>query len=527
MADKELKKIKILVHGDSPRSATGFSKVIYGVFTNLAKTGRYDITIFGVNDIGGYYDQEQYPYKIYPAMLAGVQGDFYGRIRFINILRGVDLVIKPPWDIVFTLNDPFIFEEPVLTADVGMMDAVHDIRKLYREKMPTEAFFSTVSYWPVDSSLKENWIEHAVGLSDYSVAYNNYGKREIIKANEKLDKPFDFSDLPVIYHGVDTKVFHPVDEATKMEFRKKFFAKAKIDPTNTFIVGIVARNQMRKDLPRAMKIFKEFQRRRPDSMLYIHAKEQDAWGSLGEYARQFKLELAKDWIFPGNFSENIGYPVDALNLIYNVMDVNLNSGLGEGFGLPILEAMATKTLNMAPNHTSIPELFNTEDKEFDDPADLAKDDTIRGVPIKNFSTSSEWVTHGPQDLERIRPLVNVDDAVKKLIWIYDNQEEASKITERAYDWVQDYTWQKISSQWDELFQKVYNNLEEERKQVKQKREEEAKKDASSKDTDKSDRPKSTLAKRDESRGVPQTEGQSESNGTVPVTDSDGNRVKLG
>src|SRR4030067_2292303 len=139
---KESKKIKILAHIDSRRAATGFGKVADGIFTNLAKTGRYDITIFAVNDIGGYYDQERYPYKIYPAMRAGVQGDFYGRLRFINVLRGVDLTIKPPWDIVFTLNDPFIFEEPVLTPEVGMMDAVHDIHNLYRDKMPPEAWFN-------------------------------------------------------------------------------------------------------------------------------------------------------------------------------------------------------------------------------------------------------------------------------------------------------------------------------------------------------------------------------------------------
>ena len=115
---EEQKKIRILVHGDSPAAATGFSRVISGIFDNLAKTGRYDITIFGVNDVGGWKDPAKYPYRIFPAMLAGVSGDYYGRTRFINVVRGADPWIKPSWDIIFTLNDPFIFEEPILTPEV-------------------------------------------------------------------------------------------------------------------------------------------------------------------------------------------------------------------------------------------------------------------------------------------------------------------------------------------------------------------------------------------------------------------------
>ena len=42
---------------------------------------------------------------------------------------------------------------------------------------------------------------------------------------------------------------------------------------------------------------------------YIHAKENDVWGSLGEYARAFNLEVGRDWIFPGKFDQATGYPV--------------------------------------------------------------------------------------------------------------------------------------------------------------------------------------------------------------------------
>ena len=321
----ENKKIKILVVADSPRVATGFGTVIRGIFDNLAKTGKYEIEIFGINDLG-FLDPnpDKYPYKILPAMIPGIQGDYYGRLRLINIVRGADqMFLKPPWDIIFTLNDPFIFEEPVISPEIGTMDALKDLSALYRKNMKPETWFKIVSYWPIDSYLKENWVEHAIAEADYSVAYTKYGESEIKKANDRLPKPLTFN-LGVLYHGTGVEDFHPISKEEKVAFRKKFFKKMKIDTTNTFIVGVVARNQMRKDLPRVMKIFKEFQKRRPDSMLYVHAREQDAWGSLGEYARYFNLELGKDWIFPGNFNEASGYPVEALNKIYNIMEATFS-----------------------------------------------------------------------------------------------------------------------------------------------------------------------------------------------------------
>lgn len=459
------KKIRILANIDSPRVSTGFGTVAKGILNNLAYTGKYEIDIFGVNDQGFLDpDPKKYPYRILPAMQPSMRAvDVYGRVRFINILRGADNFLKPSWDIIFTLNDPFIFEEPVL-PNVGTMDAIKDLSALYRQKMSPEHWFKIVSYWPIDGPIKENWVEHAIGLPDSSIAYTNYGKEVIEKANNKLHKPMKFN-LDVIYHGCNIKDFYPISEEEKNKFKDSFFKKVKVDMKNTFIVGLVARNQVRKDIPRAMKAFKEFQKRRPDSILYIHAREVDAWGSLGEYARNFNLELGKDWLFPGKFEESVGYPIKSLNKIYNIMDVHISTTTGEGWGLPITEAMATKTLNICPNITSIPELLNTVGNDVEDLADLETLE-IRGIPVKAGSTTSEWTTHGPADYERVRPLTNVDDMARKLLWAYDNRDKTQKIVDRAYDWVQNLSWESIADKWDELFQKVYNDLEKEREDAK-------------------------------------------------------------
>ena len=70
--------------------------------------------------------------------------------------------------------------------------------------------------------------------------------------------------------------------------------------------------------------------------------------------------------------------------------------------------------------------------------------------------------HGKLDLERTRPLTNVEDAVKKLTWVYDNPDEAKKIANRAYQWVSRLTWKSVAEKWDKIFQQTYAELQNER-----------------------------------------------------------------
>jgi glycosyltransferase involved in cell wall biosynthesis len=272
--------------------------------------------------------------------------------------------------------------------------------------------------------------------------------------------------LQTIYHGVNFKHFHPLSEKKRQEFRTQYFeGKVKEE---TFLVSAIARNQMRKDLPRTMNIFKEFQRRRPNSFLYLHCQETDAWGSLREYARNWDLKLGEDWGVPSKFSSNLGFPIEFMNLLYNGSDAILSTSLGEGFGFYNLEGFATKCPVVAPNNTTHPELFGYDKNEDITNMNKLFENGVRGIPMLSGSTSSEWAVYGAEDYERPRPLTNVDDGVKKLVWLYDNPEKSKEIAQRAFDWVQDYSWQHVVRDWDKLFIKVYNELQEERSKVKYK-----------------------------------------------------------
>lgn len=461
---KNKEKIKLLVWADSPAVSTGFATVSRNIFKPLAESGDYEIDIIGINDRGGWKDPEKHPYRIFPAKIGidtGIGADFHGRPRLITSLLGKDDDLKPPWDIIFTLNDPFILEQPIPGFNEGTMKILEQTRDIFKKKLPSEYHYKIVSYWPVDSPLKGNWIVNSMAPPDRTVAYTEYGKEQILKANDFLDEPTDIKDkLSVINHGINIDDFHVLPKSEVKKFREDFFEGQVKD--DTFLIVEVARNQMRKDLPRSLQVFAEFLKRRPDSFLYLHCKETDAWGSLREYARNWPiLEFGKNWGCPATFSVNKGFPIEVVNMIYNVADCVLSTSLGEGWGFYNTEAMAAKTIVVGPNNTTTPELFGYDKN--DDISDMDNlHSKVRGVPVMCETTQSEWATYGPTDFERIRPLTNVDDAVKKLIWVYDNPAKVGKMTVCAHKWVQGITWDKVVKKWDELFKDVYEELKKER-----------------------------------------------------------------
>lgn len=98
--------------------------------------------------------------------------------------------------------------------------------------------------------------------------------------------------------------------------------------------------------------------------------------------------------------------------------------------------MACKTPVLMPNNTAMAELI-TEDK---------------GYLADSGSSFNLW-TSLPNDNDVLRPLVDVEDMVNKMLYIYNNYEDAKQKAETAYKWIQsDLKWSgKIAKQWLKVF----------------------------------------------------------------------------
>ena len=400
-------KKKILFYGDSPTVATGFGTVARNIIENLYKSGKYDIDIFGINYHG---TPHPYPFNIWPA-IDHQSGDPYGRKKFCHFASQHD------FDILFILQDTFIVDfMPELLAHLN--------------QHRTEPF-KTVMYYPIDSILRPAWYNNIKDI-DKLVAYTDFGKDAFLKHDVT-------KDIDVICHGVDVKEYHVAPTDKVADFRKQYFGPH----AEKFIFMNVNRNQQRKDIPRTMQAFKEFQKEVPESILYLHMAKKDQGWDLLDLCESMELSPTKDIIFPENMEPNQGYPREVLNMLYNACDCVLSTTLGEGMGLAWLEAMACRTPIIMPDNTAMSE-FITEDK---------------GYLAASGSNSSLW-TCIPNDNEILRPLVDVEDMVKVMKHVHGNYDEAKVKADAAYDWVHnEMVWSGgITRQWLKVFDGVVKSM---------------------------------------------------------------------
>lgn len=451
---------------DSPTVATGFAQVSKNVLKKLHDTGKYDITVVGINFHGTLTKEqmEKHPYNFTPAMPNGY-ADPYGRGRVIQILQGIDRDIKPPFDILFTIQDHFILAGgDELAQGYNFSKRIKEIQAeiLNNQNIDMKYLFNWVGYFPVDGTLQKKWVE-AIGNCDYPVAYTEFGKKEIVKFDTDILRLQE--RLKVIYHGVNIKDFYPMEEQEIKEFRKNYFPKEM--PEDAFLIVNVSRNQTRKDVASTIKAFAEYKKINPKAYLYLHMKQYDHGGDLWEIAKQFGLEVGKDMMLPTNFDPQFGFPIEFINKIYNSADVLITTTLGEGWGFINTEAMAVKKPIITPMNTAMPEIVNINDDYFvREPSIEYIENNIhnlRGVPIKSGYGLNDWICLGAMDNGVVRPKVDIQDTVDKLNWVFNNKDKVQQIAQNGYDWVQELTWDTICKEWETIFDTAYAELEKERK----------------------------------------------------------------
>ena len=185
---------------------------------------------------------------------------------------------------------------------------------------------------------------------DYGVAMSRYGQQGLLKDFNK--------ETTYIPHGVDINLFKPI-------MKPKYGPE---DRPNAFIVGCVARNQHRKNIPRLIKGFAQFVQNNklsPDeAKLLLHMDWNDAMGwKFPDFAVQYGIEK---YLLPplmGTLDAGEALTEEGMAHLYNCMDVFVLPTAGEGFGIPTLEAMSCGIPICVTNYTTGYELVACEDAE--------------------------------------------------------------------------------------------------------------------------------------------------------------------
>jgi len=372
-------KTKILWMSDSPTTFTGFATVTQELLGQFANLDKYHIACVGWGYNGWPYDRHQFPYDIYPSAI----GQF-GRDTLPQAIQE----FQP--DILITL------------ADLWMINWIVDLPERKRLKY--------WGYFPIDGEpLHPSWAS-VIKAMDVVITYSTY-------AQQLVENAIPSVKVEMIYHGVDTESFQPL--ADKEDIKTRYGLE------NQFIVGCVARNQPRKQLPILIKAFVQFCQDKDDVLLYLHTDPDDVGWDILDLLRRYDLDdkscITKDATVLQGVNKR------QLNEIYNLFDVMVLPSTGEGFGLPIVEAMAAGIPVIATGYSACVELVQG-----------------RGELIK----VKEFLTIGRYNIEQA--IADIDDLVDKLNLLYTNKELRKQYSQCGLEFAHTLSWESIIEPWDHL-----------------------------------------------------------------------------
>jgi len=290
-------KLKLLWHSNAGWTPTGYGNQT-GLFTPLL-TDRYDVAI------SAFYGLEGAPIRdgnvpVFPGM-----GSDYGNLYLQQHARrwfGGD----PRGGLVVTLMDVWVLESD-MAARLNM------------------ACWVPVDHEPAPPAVVSFFARSAA----VPIAMSRFGETQLRQAG--LDPLY-------VPHGIDTDGLKPVDRA-----------QARVEagvPEDAFLVGMVAANKgrpSRKGFQQALEAFRVFLEDHDDAYLYLHTY-LDPGVSAGEDLAGLitALGIPEDRVRIADQYRLMfdPYPTSSMAKIYSTMDVLVNPAMGEGFGIPVMEAQA-------------------------------------------------------------------------------------------------------------------------------------------------------------------------------------------
>jgi glycosyltransferase involved in cell wall biosynthesis len=270
--------------------------------------------------------------------------------------------------------------------------------------------FKLILYTPIDGVPFPRVHVPLLLRADATVTCSRFGQKAALAACPD-------ADVTMIYHGVDVDTFRPL--GPKEEFQASQSLGGK------FVVGCVARNQPRKLFPVLVKAFARFAARHPEALLYLHSDPNDVGWDLVELARSHGLGGRTAFSFQANPTNGIDGA--GLNQIYNMMNVMVLPTSGEGFGLPILEAMAAGVPVVATRYSACEELIDGRGELID---------------VKAFFPA------GRNCIEHALP--DIDDLEAKLELLAAEPDRRARHTAAGHAFAQQLSWDALQPRWEEL-----------------------------------------------------------------------------
>lgn len=229
------------------------------------------------------------------------------------------------------------------------------VRMLVNLDDATRAAFAAVPsyhYCPIEGvDLPPSWAD--LWSVVHPIAMSEFGAAQIEAVTGK--RP------PVVYHGVDTKVFRPASEYRLDMSGKKLRDKAACrkffggSPDARWVFR-ADRNMPRKRYASLLRAMAPVMAARPDVFLVLHCRAHDQGGNITDLRSKYPPSIARRMILTGLHEAYGNVPRDLLVALYNGADVYASNS-AEGFGLTIAEAMACGVPAVGMAYSAVPEVI--------------------------------------------------------------------------------------------------------------------------------------------------------------------------
>jgi len=281
-------------------------------------------------------------------------------------------------------------------------------------------------YSPVDHQPLAPWLVEPARKCKWIVPMCKFGKERYNEAGLDTLKP--------IYHGVDTKIYKPMDkEDCKQEFG--------LDSSGFYFLTVAVNKGDRKNLPGMLRAFRMFLDEVPDNnaqLVYWGYPYFDGINPSGfDLPRIWDLlikgrpELKSRFLTMPQMTSIKGITPQKMAKLYNAADALLLATYGEGFGLPIIEAGACKVPSIVQN--------------FSAPAELVKG---RGWLVE----PGDWYCQ--QYLSTWQRIPRLENLVHCMVDAYNNEEKRKLYGNKMYKFSRTLDWNNICNQWDTTLRQV-------------------------------------------------------------------------
>jgi glycosyltransferase involved in cell wall biosynthesis len=331
-----------------------------------------DLSIFGI----GYNGKIRNPFNYY--VYPGITGnDIYSEVSACGLISQE----KP--DIVVVFNDL-----PVV------MRYLKHIKTIPSNTLRVIPLFP-INLLPLD---KEQIISLTTLGVKQAMVYTEFSKETLMEINPNIS-------YEAVYHGVDRKTFFPIAGA-----------KEYLGLSDYFVVGNVNSNTYRKRFDLFLGGFAKFAKGKDNVRCLIHSFNKDISYDLLTIAED--LDITDKIIISSS-----QMTVDKMNLLYNALDVNVNTSIGEGFGLSLVEGAACGVPILCPEHGNLIDIWGNHA----DYIKFERSEYIAGTLYKG-------------------DVISVDDMTDKLNTLYYDKEYLQQRKNNIYAYSGDsrFDWQKIS-----------------------------------------------------------------------------------